>query len=996
MRQSVRFIYLLIALWVFVQCSSVRKTGVATSREDLLPTSGVLAPDTVGEAMQVKERHPDSLRLADTAQHPDSLEFPGTTQHPDSSQLLDSLQHSLKADSLVTDLLAAADTLSPDSLAVVPTDTTLSLDAARDSIKIDLPKEKLEFTVNYTAQDSVVFTAENMAYLYGDSDIKYGKLAIKGEYITVDMDSSMISSTFGVDTLGKEFGYPVFTEGEDEYEMKKVKYNFETEKAYIHGVITKQGEGNIVAKEAKMNPDKSFYMRDAKYSTCENDEHPHFYLNLSKAKVTKNDVVTGPAWLVVADVPLFPIVLPFAFFPFTKSYSSGIIMPSYGDEMTRGFYLQNGGYYFALNDYIDLAVTGEIYTKGSWGVGARSNYRKRYKYSGNFNVYHLSTATGEKELKEVVPAAYSVAKDLRINWTHSQDPKANLYRTLSASVNFSTSKNNHRDLSRLYSREASSNTKSSSVNLTQRFPDSPWSLSATMSINQVSRDSTIAATLPNISVNMSRVNPFKRKNAVGKERWYEKISMSYSGEFRNSITTKEDLFLKSSLIRDWSNGMKHSIPVSATFTILEFIQVSPSFNYTERWYTGAHKQAWDPIAKRHVPVDTIHGFKRVYDYSTSLSAQTKLYGMYTPWKIFGDKVQAIRHVFSPSISLNWRPDFGDPRYGFYETYSYKNEYGEDVEYTYSPYSSMMFGTASKGQSGSIGFDFKNNVEMKIRSDADTTGTRKISLIDDLGINFNYNMMADSMKWSNINTNIRLKLSKSYTLSLNAVWDPYLYELDQNSSPKRVDKLRVINGKGFGKLMSTGTSFSYSLNQETFKKLFDRKKKEDDKKDDDDSTTPLPDDGTIGRNPYEEEARGGMFDNSDNSMGEFDENGYLKNNFNWNVSFNYSLRYAYGDFDKERMEYKGRLTHNFGLSGSIQPTKNWNFTFNTDYNFDQKKFTNINCTLTRNLHCWNMSASFIPIGPYKSYNFSIRANSSMLQDLKYDQRSSPYDRGMDWY
>lgn len=984
MRHFVRFIYLLTILWVFIQCSSVRKTGVAMSQEDLPDTLEVLATDTVEEVMKAEELLPDSLLLNDTIQLPDSL------------------HHALEADSLATDLLSTTDTLSLDSLAINPADTTLSIDTTLDSIKIDIPEEKLEFTVHYTAQDSVVFTANNMGFLYGNADINYGEMTIKGEYITVDMDSSMISSTFGVDTLGKEFGYPVFTEGQDEYEMKKVRYNFETEKAFIHSVITKQGEGNIVAGEAKMNPDKSFYMRDAKYSTCDNDENPHFYLNLSKAKVRPNqDVVTGPAWLVVADVPLFPIVLPFAFFPFTKSYSSGIIMPSYGDEMTRGFYLQNGGYYFAPNDYIDLAVTGEIYTKGSWGIGARSNYRKRYKYSGSFNVYHLNTVTGEKELKEVVPTAYSVAKDLRINWTHSQDPKANMYRTLSASVNFSTSKNNHRDLSRLYSREASNNTKSSSVNLTQRFPDSPWSLSATMSINQVSRDSTIAATLPNVSVNMGRINPFKRKNAVGDERWYEKISMSYSGEFRNSITTKEDLFLKSNLIRDWSNGMKHNIPISATFTLFEFIQVSPSFNYTERWYTGAHKQAWDPIAKRHVPVDTIHGFKRVYDYSASLSAQTKLYGMYTPWKVFGDKIQAIRHVFSPSISLNWRPDFGDPRYGFYETYTYKNEYGEDVEYTYSPYSSMMFGTASRGQSGSIGFEFKNNLEMKLRSDADTTGTRKISLIDDLGINFNYNMMADSMKWSNINTNIRLKLSKSYTLSLNAVWDPYLYELDQNKAPKRVDKLRVINGKGFGKLMSTGTSFSYSLNQETFKNLFTRlkgKRSEDGEEGnaDNGSSNQLPDDGTMGRNPYEEGSSGGMFDNSDSSMGEFDENGYLKNDINWNVSFDYSLRYGYGEFDKEKMEYKGRLTHNFGLRGSIQPTKNWNFTFNTDYNFEQKKFTSINCTLTRNLHCWSMSASFIPIGPHKSYNFSIRANSSMLQDLKYEQRSSPYDRGMNWY
>ncbi|WP_221408017.1 putative LPS assembly protein LptD [Proteiniphilum sp. X52] len=886
----------------------------------------------------------------------------------------------------------AALTQRQDSAALIqPPD---SLPAHRDTVST---KQVLETAVFYNAKDSTVFTGTNMGYLYGDADVKYGNLAIKGEYITVDLDSSIISSTFGLDSAGKEFGYPVFSEGGMEYEMKKVRYNFDTRKAFITNVVTQQGEGHIVANEAKMNPDNSFYMRNAKYTTCDRHDHPHFYLNLSKAKVRpEKDVVTGPAWLVVADVPLFPIVLPFAFFPFTKTYSSGIIMPSYGDEMTRGFYLHNGGYYFALSDYIDLAVTGEIYTKGSWGIGARSNYRKRYKFSGNFNVYYLNTVTGEKELKDVVPEAYSVAQDLRINWTHSQDPKANMYRTLSASVNFSTSRNNHRDLSRLYQREASQNTKSSSVNITQRFPDSPWSLSATMTINQVSRDSTIAATLPNLTLNMSRINPFKRKNAIGSERWYEKISMSYSGEFRNSITTKEDRFLKSNLIHDWTNGMRHNIPVSATFTLFDFIQVSPSFNYTERWYTGAHKQAWDPVAKRHVPVDTIHGLKRVYNYSTSISAQTKVYGMYTPWKVFGDKVQAIRHVFSPSISLSYQPDFGDPRYNFYETYTYRNEYGEDVEYTYSPYSNMMFGTAPRGESGSIGFDFKNNVEMKVLNDKDSTGVRKISLIDDLGINFSYNMMADSMKWSNINTNIRLKLSKSYTLSLNATWDPYLYELDHNNSPRRVDKLRVLNGKGFGKLMNTGTSFSYSLNQDTFKKWFGRDNDSSGKNKNEPDPN-LPDDGTIGANPYEEaEKRRGAFDQPDSSMGEFDSDGYLKNPVNWNLSFNYSLRYGYGNFNTDRMEYEGKLTHNFGLSGSIQPTKNWNFTFNTDYNFDQKKFTNINCTLTRNLHCWSMSASFIPIGPYKSYNFTIRANSSLLQDLKWDERSSPYDQGVSWY
>lgn len=476
--------------------------------------------------------------------------------------------------------------------------------------------------------------------------------------------------------------------------------------------------------------------------------------------------------------------------------------------------------------------------------------------------------------------------------------------------------------------------------------------------------------------------------------------MSYSGEFRNSITTKENRFLNSSLIQDWTNGMRHSIPISATFTLFNYIQVSPSINYNERWYTSKQMQAWDPVKKQNVVVDTIYGFNRVYDYSTSLSFNTKLYGFYTPWKIFGNKIQTIRHVFSPSISIGYTPDFSANRYHFYEKYYYKNEYGEDVEYTYSPYSNMMFGTAPKGENGSINFDFKNNLEMKMRSENDSTGYKKVSLIDDLGISFSYNMMADSMKWSNINTNIRLKLSKSYTLSLSGAWDPYIYELDSNGRPVHVDKLRAFNGKGLGKLISTGTSFSYSLNQDTFSKWFggDKGKDAKNKKPDSEKGGPseLPDDGTIGKNPNEEEAKKSMFESNNADKGEYDADGYLKNELKWNLSINYSLRYGQsGNFDYEKMEYKSAITQNLGFSGSLQPTKNWNFTFNTDYNFDLKKITNVNCSVSRNLHCWSMSANFIPLGPYKSFNFVIRANASLLQDLKYQKSSSPYNN-MSWY
>lgn len=875
--------------------------------------------------------------------------------------------------------LNPSDTLKNDTFLINASDT------------VPKKKETLESKVNYTAQDSIVFTKGNMGYLYGDADVKYQDIAIKGEKITMSMDSSLIGATFGVDSLGKEYGYPIFDDKGTQYEMKNVRYNFKTEKAFISNIVTEQGEGYIVAKEAKKNDDNSFYMLNAKYTTCDLHDHPHFYLNLSKAKVRPGeDVVTGPAWLVVADVPLFPIVLPFAFFPFNETYSSGIIMPSYGDEMERGFYLHNGGYYFAISDYFDLSLTGEIYTKGTWGAGVQTNYRKRYKFSGNLNAYYLKTILGEKDMPD-----YSASTDFRVSWTHSQDPKANMYRTLSASVNYSTSSYNQRNLNSRYRREATNNTKSSTVNLTQRFPDSPWNLSATASVNQVSRDSTISATLPNISANMNRIYPFKRKNAIGDERWYEKISMSYSGEFRNSIHTKESEFMKANIVKDWQNGMRHSIPISATFSLFDYINISPSFNYTERWYTGKELQEWDPIAKRHVVSDTIYGFNRVYDFNTSVSINTKLYGMYVPWKMFGDKVQAIRHVFTPSISIGYRPDFGAPQFNFYETYSYRNEYGEDVEHTYSPYSSMMFGAPSRGKQGNIGFDFKNNLEMKMRSENDSTSAKKISLIDDLGINFSYNMMADSLKWSMVNTNMRLKLSKSYTLSLNATWDPYLYEVNENGRPIKVDKLRVLNGKGFGRLYSTGTSFSYSINQDTFSKLFGDK---DDKNNKDDVPNGnIVDDGTIGGEPEYEDPRNqpeSMLNQEGDSQ-EFDRYGYARTNVNWNLSFNYSLRYGYGDFDTSKLEYKGELTHSLGINGSLQPTKNWNFTFNTDYNFDLNKFTYVNCTLTRDLHCWSMSASFIPIGPYKSYNFMIRAKSSLLQDLKYEQRSSQYEN-MEWY
>ena len=413
---------------------------------------------------------------------------------------------------------------------------------------------------------------------------------------------------------------------------------------------------------------------------------------MTKAKVRpKKNIVTGPVYLVLEDVPLYPLGLPFCFFPFSSTYSSGILFPTFGDESTRGFFLRDGGYYFALSDYMDLAVTGEIYTKGSWGLAARSNYKKRYKYNGSFNASYLVTKLGDKGLPD-----YSKSKDFKLQWTHTQDAKANPFLSFSASVNFSTSSYDRNNTQSLYNGDVNSNTKGSSVNITKRFPNSPFTISGTMNVNQVTRDSSISVTLPDMTITMSRIYPFKRKKRIGKERWYEKVSMSYSGTLTNRISTKENLLFKSNLIRDWRNAMQHSIPVSATFTLFKYLNISPSVSYKERWYTNKITQQYDEELGRIVPKDTTYGFYRIYDYSASIVASTTLYGFFKPLPFLGNKVEMIRHRFEPSISLSGQPDFGSAHFGYYDEFDYVDAHGRNVHYTYSPFSHNTYGVPGQG------------------------------------------------------------------------------------------------------------------------------------------------------------------------------------------------------------------------------------------------------------------------------------------------------------
>lgn len=866
---------------------------------------------------------------------------------------------------------------------------SLALDSlGMDSLAADTTKKKepLDAPVIYEASDSIVFTKEGYAHLYGEGKVNYQNIELTSAVITMNMDSSTVYATGVTDTAGVETGSPIFKDGETPYESKIMRYNFKTKKGFINSIVTQQGEGYVTSEEGKKGANDEIYMRHGKYTTCDNHEHPHFYLRLSMAKVRpKKNVVFGPAQLVVEDVPL-PIAVPFGFFPFNSSYSSGFIMPTYGDEMNRGFYLRDGGYYFAISDQMDLKVLGEIFTKGSWGLSAASNYNKRYKFSGSFNASYLVTKTGEKNMPD-----YSVSKDFRIQWSHRQDAKANPNSSFSASVNFATSSYDRSSLSSLYNpQQYSQNTKASSVSYSRNFPEIGLNISGAFNITQNTRDSSLSMTLPDVNISLNRIYPFKRKKAAGDERWYEKISLQYTGSITNSISTKDNLLFKTPLTQ-WENGMQHKIPVSATFNLFKYINIVPSFNYTERWYLRKVKQSYDasPTSRDHVKRDTINGFNRLYDYNLSLQMNTKLYGMYKPLFMKSKELQ-IRHVFTPTVSYTYTPDFGKSRYGYYDTYTYTDEDGEVRTVEYSPYEGAVYGYPGKNMSQNISFSIDNNIEMKMKSDKDTTGYKKISLIDQLGASLSYDVA--NKKWSDLSMNLRLKFPNNYTFNMNASFATYAYQFDENGNVGVGDRTEWSYGR-FGRFQGYSGSFSYTLNNDTFKKLFGKKdenedknkKKKEDSEDEEEDTE-------------ESENQNNNSNMRKTEKASVDSDGYLAFKFPWSISLSYSYSIREDrtkNINIKKMRYPYSLTHSLNVSGNFKIGSRWNMTYSTGYDFTSKEMSMTTLNITRDLHCFNMSCGLV-FGPFTSYNFSIRANSSMLTDaLKWDQRSNT-GSAVTWY
>ena len=991
---------LLLAILAIVMGSC--RSGLQQTLTDMTSPLGEVVAEGSSEASKASEG--DGVVSAEEA-----------TTTEDASQATTTTDEENPTDSLTTEQEdgQAAENSVPDgsavekSLANLPDTTKMdSLELAvfrhnqaiEDSVRLDsLNRQKkngIDSPVEYTANDSIVYYAgSKRAYLYGDASVVYQNMDLKSDRIYMSLDSNLVHATGSLDSLGRLRGTPVFKMSSDTYENDTMSFNFKSKKGLIRNVYTEQEEGFLHSQISKRTANGEVYLKKGTYTTCD-AEHPDFYIAMSRAKVRPGkDVVFGPAYLVVCDVPL-PLAIPYGFFPFTKSYSSGFIMPTYGDESARGFYLRDGGYYFAISDKMDLKLLGEIYTKGSWGFSAASNYRKRYKHSGSFFFSYQDTKTGDKGMPD-----FQRQESFKLQWSHRQDQKANPYSTLSANVNFASSSYERNNLTSMYNPQAmTQSTRTSSVAWSTTFSSIGLSLSSTMNLSQNMRDTTISMTMPDLNISLSRFYPFKRRHAVGKERWYEKLSMSYTGHLSNSISTKEDKLLHSSLVRDWKNGMQHQIPVSGSFTLFDYLNITPSFNFTDRMYTSKTMASWDPTTQKEVR-DTIYGLHNVYNWNLSLSASTKLYGFWIPSrKIFGDKIDRIRHVITPQVSFSYAPDFGASRFGYYKTYQKTDANGNVSLVEYSPYTGALYGVPGKGRTGNISFDLSNNLEMKIKAgDADSVDYKKISLLDELGASMSYNMAAKVRPWSDLSMRLRLKLTKSYTFNMNAVFATYAYELDENGRPYLGTHTEYGYGR-FGRFQGMSQNISYTLNPEKLKKLFgggdkdeEKEKDEDDEGIDTDRESNIDDTMIDGQRNASSRREGGM--------AETDEDGYMSFSMPWSLTFGYGITMREDTdvekFNKKTMRYPYKFSQTLNVSGNIRLSGGWNIAFSSGYDFDNKKMSMTTASLQRDLHCFNMSCSVV-LAPYTSYNFTFRCNASTLTDaLKYDKRSG-YSNAVKWY
>ena len=855
----------------------------------------------------------------------------------------------------------AADTAAAVAADTVATDVDTVMLQVADTVR-RAKKAGLDKPISGKASDSLYYDLRNkMVYIYEQGDVSYGDMNLKADFMNINLDNKNIYAYGKADTVdgAPVMTRPVFTQGTTTLNMDTITYNIESQRAKIKSIATQQGDGWLVGTSVKKMEDNTINIEGGMYTTCDQTDHPHFYLAMTKAKVIPGKkAITGPAYLVMEDVPIYFLGVPEGFFPLNTGPKSGILMPTYGEEATRGFYIRGLGYYFTLSEHMDLALTGGIYTLGSWEANVRSRYIKRYKYSGNLNFDFSSVKSGDKG-----DADYIKQNTFKLQWTHSQDAKANPGSTFSASVNLASSGYSKYSANTL--NDMLSTQTNSSISYSKNWAGTPFSLSMNMAVSQNSQTKAISVTLPTVSFNVSRFYPFKRAVKIGKDRWYEKISMSYSGKLTNSVSaTESDIFSRQTL-DNMRNGVQHTIPVQASFNVLNYINITPSFNYNERWYFKKVDRQWNPETNMVEELDPEYGFYRLYDYTTALSFSTTLYGMWQVREKYKNfKLQAIRHTFSPSISFSYAPDFSNQKYGYFKTVQSDSTGRTTV---YSPFADNAYGTPSQGRSMAMSFSLSQSLEAKVLSKRDSTGIKKISLIDDFSISGSYNFLADSMKLSNISLSLRSTFSGKIGINLRATLDPY------EVSPEgiRYNKLTWRRGN-LGRIINTGWSFGYSF-----------KSRDNTKQPAINDINSVPPEYM---NPFYD-----PYGTMDPVLRrQYMANAYYDFSLPWNIGFNYAVNYSVSYVNNGTTGIRRNITQTIGFNGSITFSPKMAATFSGGYDIATNKLTTSSISITRDLHCWQMSFSWIPFGYYKSWSFHIGVKAASLQDLKYDKSQSMYD------
>lgn len=802
-----------------------------------------------------------------------------------------------------------------------------------------ISKDAIKSVINYSANDSFpIYMENNIMTLYKNAVITYEDIKVEAGIIKIDWNKNLIYAYGYYDSLEKYQEAPVFTESGKAYKAKKIIYNFKSKKAKIFSLYTEEDQSYIHGKEVKKDENNVLCIKNAKYTTC-NLEHPHFYIAATKIKILENQIITGPAYFVIEDIPL-PIGIPFGFFPKKQTRSSGIILPSYGESNNRGFYLRGLGYYFGINDYFDLLLKGDIYSRGSWMMDLSSNYSKRYNYRGNFGIKYGYNKYGDPDASD-----FRLDKDFSVRWTHRQDPKARPNSNFSANVN-AGSQNSFRNNS-MNANEILQNNLSSNVTYSKTFAGTPFSMNASASHSQNLSNNTVSLTAPNLSLNMKRIFPFRGKG-VKKNKWYNDIGLSYNMDFRNNINTIDSILFTEATWREWQNGIKHNIPFSTSFKILKYFSISPSVNYTGRTYfEKIHKtyySAHDSAVADTVITKTLHGVYHLHDVSVSGNISTRIYGMYNINK-FG--LIAIRHLVSPNVSFSYHPDFSNPDWGYYQEVQ-TDTTGNNFE-KYNAFQGAIFGSPSPYKQGNLNFRIQNNFEAKIKTKTDTAtkeNTKKIKLLDNLNFSGYYNFLADSMKLSDIRFNGRTSLFKNkISIQFSGTIDPYHITKDSF----RIDKLAIFNGFKAGRLTRGNISVNARINSPKNKDNSEQ----------------------IGFNgmPY---------------------GNYVDFDIPWNISFNYSLNYSNYRVSSGKVTNAPEINQTLTFSGNLSLTKKWKINFRSGYDLELNKFSFTSFDIYRDLHCWEMSFSWIPFGYRQSYMFKINVKSAILKDLKFDKKKYYYD------